>query len=209
MGDILNSNNYIGYNGYYDLCTRSLEKREKIPKSISVGIMNGVIAQFLADLFFSLFFNDESILENDIEISPATQYYAAVAAGAIGGYGSLYLDRFAIVALTNTTYVFVNNYISSMLNETEFDLSTEDLIFDIIATVVILLLFDKKATNDFINHYNEKHGIMTRPLDTKKTAGEAVFISIITNAFFEFKRGFVAATGNAGAVSVGVDIDSD
>lgn len=199
-------NNCFGYEGYYDIEGKKREKREKRFPSFATGMITGVIIQFLGDVIFSTIYSGNSVIEEDIEISSVPEYYAAAISGGITGFISLYMDRFAVAFFSNVTYAFTNNFIAAQLNETEFDIAGDQIIFDIIVTEIILYLFDRTSVNDFINHRNERLCINTAPLDADKSIFDIIFIVFITNTYFAFRDNIVP--NNATATGIGATIDN-
>lgn len=115
-------------------------------------------------------------------------YYAAAASGGIGAFSGVFMDRFAVNAITNTTFTTTNNFVDSKINETEFDITTQELVFDIIITEILIYLFDPTAKADYENHYFERHHLAHEHERTNKTIWQTIFIVVITNTYFSFKN---------------------
>ncbi len=172
------------FSSFYELEERKRKKRENLPKSITNAIMGAVIGQFLTDLYFSIFFNEDTLLERDLRVSSIALYYASVASGIIIGICGQYMDKFAIIIIATTFFAFVNNLMDSLINETEFEIPNTELVESIIATIILIYIFSPRARNDYINHYYERHCIKKKPLDTKSTFLSALILNAVTNTYF-------------------------
>lgn len=163
----------------YDVNYHKMKKREGLPIGFANGVGIGLISQFFADIIFSLI--SDNVLETDVIISDISLYYAAASAGAIAGILGPFMDRFAIVFFSVVTFAFVNNYVQYLRGRRDFDLTNEDIIFNIIVTIVVIYCFDKKAIPDYLNHYYERHCVDHPRYNSDKSSFEFLFILCISN----------------------------
>ena len=163
----------------YDINYKKLMKRKDLPTRFANGVGIGLISQFFADTLFSLL--SDNITKTDIVISDISLYYAAAAAGAMGGILGPYMDRFAIVAFSTVTFAYVNNLVDDLTGNDKFYLSTEDIVFDIIVTIIVVYMIDDKSINDYWNHYYERHMIDHPRYNSDRTSFEFLFILTIVN----------------------------
>lgn len=163
----------------YDVNYHKAMKRAGLTKAFANGVGIGIISQFFADIIYSLL--NDNITKTDIVISDISLYYASASAGAIAGILGPFMDRFAVVAFSTTTFVFVNNIMDDITNKKEFNIDSQGLIFDILLTEIVIYCFDKKAINDYYNHYFDRKMIEHPKYNSDKTSFEFLFVLAIVN----------------------------
>lgn len=179
---------------------------DKLPikDQLAEAIIGAITAQFSVDIFFSIFFTDDNILIDDIRNPDISLYYGALASGIIVGLSNKYLDRIGTIILATTFFAIANNIVNYLLNEDEYDIDSKDLIFDIVASIILVYLFDPKAKYDYINHYNYRHHIPYRIPNTQRSTLDIIMIIIVLNTYAGIKdqlTGYSPAT-TSGATNV-------
>ncbi|MGM9971262.1 MAG: hypothetical protein ACI35W_02500 [Anaeroplasmataceae bacterium] len=183
---------------YDDFDKKTTEER------LTEAIIGALLAQFSVDIFFSIFFTDNNIIIDDIRETDIALYYGALASGIVVGLSNKYLDRIGTIFLATTFFAIANNTVNYFLNEEEYDIDSEDLIFDIIASVILVYLFDPKAKYDYINHYNYRHHIPYRLPNTERSLLDIIIIIVVLNTYSGIKdtlTGYTPAT-TSGATNV-------
>lgn len=180
---------------------------DKLPikDQLTEAIIGALIAQFSVDIFFSIFFTDNNIIINDIRDPDISLYYGALASGIVVGLSNKYLDRIGTIFLATTFFVITNNTVNYFLNEDEYDIDSKDLIFDIIASVILVYLFDPKAKYDYINHYNYRHHISYRIPNTQRSIIDIIIIIIVLNTYSGIKNQLTSYTPATTSGATNVD----
>lgn len=179
---------------------------DKLPikDRLKEAIIGALIAQFSVDIFFSIFFTEDNIIIDDIRDPDIALYYGALASGIVVGLSNKYLDRIGTILLATTFFTIANNTVNYFLNENEYDIDSQDLIFDVIASVILVYLFDPKAKYDYINHYNYRHHIPNRIPNTERSLIDIIIIIVVLNSYSGIKdtlTGYTPAT-TSGATNV-------
>ncbi len=158
-----------------------------IKDSIIDSIIGAIIAQYSVDIFFSIFFTNNNIIIDDIRKPDISLYYGALASGIVVGLSNKYLDRIGTIIIATAFFSITNNTINYFIGIKDYDINTNDLIFDIIASIILVYLFDPKAKYDYINHYNYRHHIPLRIPNTNRTILDTLIIIIVLNSYSGIK----------------------
>ncbi len=169
----------------YDIEKHKVEKRKKIPNAITRGAINGIISQFIADVIVSIFFAEDSILIEDVNISTIPAYYAAVAAGMVGATLSLYMDKIAVTVFTTTVYAYVFNLMLDKTGESEFDLNSMDIISDIMISTILIYTLIPSTKDDYYKHCLERHCIESNRVVEDDNFLILKLVIIIVNTFIQ------------------------
>lgn len=159
-----------------------------IKDSITDSVIGALIAQFSVDIFFSIFFSEDNIIIDDIREPDTSLYYAAIVSAIVVALTNKYLDRIATIILGTTFFSITNNIMSYIITDsTKYDINTIDLIFDIIASIILVYLFDPKAKYDYINHKNFRRGNPYRIPNSDRSTLDIIIIIIVLNTYSGLK----------------------
>lgn len=173
----------------YDLEYHKQLNRSHILPNILAGAKAGVLSQFLSDIVISIFSSNEKIVVEDIKISEISSYYAAVASGMIGAFLSIYMDPFAFALFSTVTYAFVFNLVSSQINNTEFNLRPQEMIFDAGVSLILIYSFDPVAHNQYLRYQEKRHLIEPIHKRMDRNTAQNIFFIVLVNAYGFLKIG--------------------
>lgn len=169
-------------NGYNLEYHKQLNRSHILP-NILAGAKNGIVSQFLADIVISIFLYNEDIIIEDIEISTVPSYYAAVAAGIMAGFLSIYMDPFAMVLFTTTTYAYTYEFVNYLITNEEMDITPREIIFDTGVSLILIYSFDPIAHNQYLRYQEKRHFIEPTHRRMDRNTAQNLFFIVLVNAY--------------------------
>lgn len=157
--------------------------RSHILPNILKGAQTGAISQFLSDVFVSLFLYNEAIVIEDIRISTLPAYYASVATGMLAGLLIIYLDPIAVIAFTSVFYDFIFEIVDFSLNEDPIEITPVETTFDILLTIILVVIFDPTARHQYLRYWQKRHYIEPTLGREDRTATITIFITVLTSTY--------------------------
>lgn len=161
---------------------KQMNRSHILPNMLS-GARAGVYTQFLSDVILSLLLFNENIVVKDIRISEISSYYAAIASGMVASVLYIYMDPFAVVLFSITTYAFVFNLVSSKINNTEFRLRPREIIFDAGVSILLLYAFDPTAHSQYLRYTQKRHLIEPTIPRSDRTSFQSVFFIVLVSTY--------------------------
>lgn len=172
----------------YNLEYHKYLDRSHILPNLLNGAIQGVIAQFLADLIITFLLEEGEILVNDVNISNISQYYASVASGIVAGVLLIFLDPFAVALFSTVAYNYVYLLVENDFN-TSFEINSEEIIEDTIETILLLYMFDPTARSQYLRYTEKRHYIEPNIPRRDRTTTQLIFFIILTNTYNFFTEG--------------------
>lgn len=184
----------------YDLEYHKRLDKEHILPNILNGAKFGVISQFFSDIVISLLLSNELIIIEDIKISEVSAYYASVASGMMAGLLSIYLDPFAMVLFTITTYAYVFNFFEIILNNAEFSIKPKEIVFDTLVSIILLYAFDPTAHSQYLRYKQKRNLIEPTIGRSDRSLGLSIFFIILvsTYGFLKIQDDQTSSSNNTG-----------
>lgn len=68
--------------------------------------------------------------------------------------------------------------------EQEFDISVTNMVYDIGAITILVIVFDPTVIKSYNYYYNKRHHIETEKPDSQKTFVQTLILIIITTVYF-------------------------
>ncbi len=169
-------------NGYNLEYHKELNRSHILP-NILAGARNGVYSQFLADIVISLFLYNERLVIEDIKINGIASYYAAVAAGMMAGFLSIYMDPFAMVLFTTTTYAYTYQFVNNIINKEEINIRPREILFDAGVSLILIYSFDPVAHNQYLRYQEKRHFIEPIHQRMDRNTAQNLFFIVLVNAY--------------------------
>ena len=161
---------------------KQLDRSHILPNLLE-GAKNGVIAQFLSDVIISLLLNNENIVLNDIKISEISSYYASVASGMVVSVLYIFMDPFAVVVFSITTYAFVYDLIESLTKNKEFSINAVEIVFDSIVSILLIYAFDNTAHSQYYRYWQKRCLIEPTIQRTDRSRGQSIFFVVLVSTY--------------------------
>ncbi len=161
----------------------------KIPKLTSLGLISGVIGQYISDLIFNIFiFDKKNFFEVIQDISPLPLYYAASVSGFITGSITENVDVLVSAVFRNVLYVYTNIFVSNLTEETDelTDIDTQELIVDTVAIVILLYTLDEYTRQNYQYFTDKRNGVIIGKEEDRGTFS-TVLVIFITNFYAYYK----------------------
>lgn len=154
---------------------------------VAAGAINGILTQFSADIFVSLFANGSRIFFEDFILSGSSSYAAAVASGITHQLLEDHLDTYALNALLVVVYAYVFNVANYFENDEEIDFNAQEIIFDIGVAIILTYAFDSTANRNYNAFKLKRQGYN---VNTHIDAGTSnvFFLLIVTNTYIAYKN---------------------
>lgn len=167
----------------YDMEYHKALNRSHILPNLMEGAKAGVYSQFVTDIILSLLLLNDEVLIEDIQISTISQYYAAVASGMTVAVLSIYMDPFAVVLFSTVTYAFVFNLMESNINQTQFELTPQEIVFDAAVSLILIYSFDPVAHNQYLRYKEKRHHVEPthKRMDRSKT--QSIFFIVLVSTY--------------------------
>lgn len=167
----------------YDLEYHKRLNKEHILPNVLNGAKFGVISQFFSDIVISLLLSNELIIIEDIKISEVSAYYASVASGMLAGLLSIYLDPFAMVLFTITTYAYVFNFFEIIFKNVEFIVKPREIVFDTLVTIILIYSFDPTAHSQYLRYKQKRNLIEPTIMRSDRSLGLSIFFIILVSTY--------------------------
>lgn len=173
-------------NNFYDILYKKQYKKYNLNNYTREAVIASIITQFFVDIFFSIFFTENNIIKNDIRKVEIPVYYGALTTGLIIGITGQYVDRYVTLILGVVFFSIAANIVSYLIDNNIQLIDNSDLIFDILASIILVYLFDNKAHNDYLNHYFERHCINKKP-NSDKSIIDIIIVILVLNTYSGIK----------------------
>ncbi|MGM9969525.1 MAG: hypothetical protein ACI35S_03910 [Anaeroplasma sp.] len=167
----------------YDLEYHKMLDRSHILPNLMNGAIAGIASQFISDFIISLLLFNEEIIIEDIQISEIEAYYAAVASSIVASVLSIYMDPFAVVLLSTTTYAFVLDFLTTKIKNTESTLKASEIIFDTGVAIILIYAFDRNAHSQYLRYQQKRHFIEPTIPRRDRSSFESIFFIVLVSTY--------------------------
>ena len=170
------------------MATRDVEyykiiNRTHILPNLLNGAKFGVISQFASDVILSLLLYNETLIIEDVDISPIASYYAAASSGAMIAFLSIYMDPYAIILFSNITYTYVYELVSNNFNPNQIIIKPREIVFDTVLILILTYLFDPTASNQYYRYKQKRNKIKPTYQRQDRPLGLTIFFLVLINTY--------------------------